>query len=301
MPPVIAIQMAQTSSEADGLPWPILNALMRSGWHGSIREFLACDRENWIQDLERHVLSSMGDVASQSNRRAWLNSHRVLQEQLAPLASRRDDVADWGIVFEYELPRERGRRPDVVILAGQLVLVLEFKDFADTLPAHVDQVAAYARDLASYQSATHHHDVIPILINTLSDSAPVESGSVWITGAADLSLCIEQTGVAGHPWMSITEWIQSPYAPLPSLVRAARMIFRHEPLPRIRQAESTGVNDAVAAVCVNHRRGRVEIRASPCVCHGRTWCGQDANIRRLTARDYTAHVPGNRQPAGYAV
>lgn len=145
---------------------------MRSGWHGSVREFLNCDRENWIQSLENHLLSSMGTVAPQSNRTAWLHSHRVMHDQLARLAARRPDVSDWGIAFEYELPRERGRRPDVVILAGRCVLVLEFKDFRDTLPAHVDQVAAYARDLASYQSASHHHDVIPILVNTLSDSGP---------------------------------------------------------------------------------------------------------------------------------
>jgi hypothetical protein len=79
---------------------------MRSGWHGSVREFLACDRESWIQSLENHVFSSMGDVASRSNRTAWLNSHRVLKEQLAPLATRRHDVADWGVVQEYFLACE---------------------------------------------------------------------------------------------------------------------------------------------------------------------------------------------------
>src|SRR5689334_3441034 len=100
---------------------------MRSGWHGSVREFLVCDRESWIQRLESHVLSSMGDVASHSNRMAWLNSHRVLQDQLGRLASRRADVANWGIVFEYELPRERGRRPDVVILSGSLSLSWNLK------------------------------------------------------------------------------------------------------------------------------------------------------------------------------
>jgi hypothetical protein len=164
------------------------------------------------------------------------------------LASRRPDIGDWGIAFEYELPRERGRRPDVVILAGYSVLVLEFKDFKDTIPAHMDQVAAYARDLASYQSASHDHDVIPILVNTLSDSGPVQLGRVWITGAAGLADCLERSGGSGEPWMSIADWVKYSYAPLPSLVRAARLIFRHEALPRIKQAESTGVNDAVAAV-----------------------------------------------------
>ena len=221
---------------------------MRSGWHGNVHDFLNCDRATWIQSLENHLLSSLGDAASQSNRTAWLNSHRVMQDQLARLTSERPDVGDWGIAFEYELPRERGRRPDVVILAGKCILVLEFKDFKDTLPAHMDQVAAYARDLASYQSASHDHEVIPILVNTLSDSAPIKSGSIWITGATGLADCIERSGASGRPWMSIADWVQSPYAPLPSLVRAARMIFRHEPLPRIRQAQSTGVNDCVEAV-----------------------------------------------------
>nr|WP_294554381.1 DNA/RNA helicase domain-containing protein [uncultured Rhodopila sp.] len=135
-----------------------------------------------------------------------------------------------------------------MVLAGQHVLVLEFKDFRDTLPAHVDQVAGYARDLASYQEASHEHDVIPILVNTLSTSGPVEWKSVWITGAAGLADCMERSGARGESWLPVEDWIRSPYAPLPSLVRAARMIFRQEPLPRIRQAKSAGVDEAVEAV-----------------------------------------------------
>jgi hypothetical protein len=160
------------------------------------------------------------------------------------------DSSQWGIAFEYELPRERGRRLDIAILAGDSVLVIEFKDFADTLQAHIDQVAAYARDLSSYQAATHDRAVIPILVNTLSDAEPVTIDEVWITGATGLSACIKRTGVSGTPWISIYEWVESPYSPLPSLVRAARMIFEHEPLPRIKQAESAGVPEAVEAVAM---------------------------------------------------
>ena len=53
-----------------------------------------------------------------------------------------------------ELPRERGRRPDVVILIGGTVLVLEFKDYRVPLQAHIDQVAAYARDLRNYHAGS---------------------------------------------------------------------------------------------------------------------------------------------------
>lgn len=221
---------------------------MRAGWIGTIHDFLNSDCEAWIESLENHVQLSLGEKASQSNRTAWLNCHRVLKDQLGQFAMRRSDAPGWGIAFEYELPRERGRRVDVCILAGESVVLLEFKDLVDTLQAHVDQVAAYARDLSSYQAASHNRNVIPVLVKTLSDAEPVECSQVWITGASGLGRCIERTGVAGKPWASISDWIDSPYAPLPSLVRAARMIFKHEPLPRIKQAESAGVADAVAAV-----------------------------------------------------
>ena len=55
---------------------------------------------------------------------------------------------------------------------------LRVEDFADTLQAHVDQVAAYARDLSSYQAASHNRSVIPVLVKTLSDAEPIACGQV---------------------------------------------------------------------------------------------------------------------------
>ena len=87
---------------------------MRAGWIGTIRDFLSSDREHWIESLENHIQSSLGEKASQSNRAAWLNCHRVLKDQLGQFTTRRPDAPDWGIAFEYELPRERGRSVDVI-------------------------------------------------------------------------------------------------------------------------------------------------------------------------------------------
>jgi hypothetical protein len=221
---------------------------MRAGWIGTIREFFDTDRRTWLDCLENHLQLSMGETASPSNRTSWMNCHRVLQNQLFQLARKCPEAFAWGIAFEYEIPRERGRRLDVAVLAGECILVLEFKDFETILQPHIDQVAACARDLSSYQAASHNRRVIPVLINTLSDAAPTKEDEVWITGATGLSKCIEQTGVSGQPWTPIGAWVESPYAPLPSLFRAARMIFEHEPLPRIKQAESAGVAGAVEAV-----------------------------------------------------
>lgn len=60
--------------------------------------------------------------------RAWANSHWVLQAALDALAQEHPEVLSWTVAFEYELPCERRRRPDVVLLTSDRVLVLEFKD-----------------------------------------------------------------------------------------------------------------------------------------------------------------------------
>jgi hypothetical protein len=52
-----------------------------------------------------------------------------------------------GNPYRDELPRERGRRPDVVMLAADTIVVLEFKDHHSALRPHIDQVASYARHL----------------------------------------------------------------------------------------------------------------------------------------------------------
>ncbi len=45
---------------------------------------------------------------------------------------------------------------------------------------------------------------------------------------------------------NLPTWQTGEYQPLPSLVAAARMIFRHEEFPQITRAASSSINDALA-------------------------------------------------------
>ncbi len=187
---------------------------------------------------------------------------------------------DWAVIFEYELPRERGRRPDVVILTGSQVLVLEFKETAALQRAHVDQVAAYARDLRHYHAASHGMLVDPVLVLTRgseelqwpdgrgrkgSTSADFGAGgragsSVSPGQAQDLAevAVVNPQGLravladlerrAPDEPMDAEGWLAADYSPLPSLVSAARSIFEHEPLPQIRKAQSAGIPDTIATL-----------------------------------------------------
>jgi hypothetical protein len=55
---------------------------MRAGWIGTIRDFLIGDREAWVESLENHIQSSLGETASQANRAAWLNSLQALASRI---------------------------------------------------------------------------------------------------------------------------------------------------------------------------------------------------------------------------
>src|SRR5437660_12093649 len=112
---------------------------MAHGWAGTVAEFLASGPTSPILTLRESHRELYHEPASEGQVSVWRNELRILREALAQC----QDAQGWGLVLEYELPFEGGRRPDVVLLAGDKILVLEFKERALAIPADVDQVRAY--------------------------------------------------------------------------------------------------------------------------------------------------------------
>ena len=100
-----------------------------AGWSGSLYSFLELDQQTFFQSLVAHHESCMGMPPDRGQQTAWANCFDVLQSELPHLIRTDSNNGDWSIIFEYELPRERGRRPDVIILAQDKIFILEFKDF----------------------------------------------------------------------------------------------------------------------------------------------------------------------------
>ncbi len=155
------------------------------------------------------------------------------------------DIAEkWSLVLEYELPLEGGRRPDVVVLAGQALAVLEFKSVAIPSQADLDQVTAYARDLGDYHAESHGREITPILVAV--GAAPwfgAEIDNVTVASPEALPTYLLAAEVEGPH--DLQAWLDAAYEPLPFLVDAARRIFMHEPLPHVKTALSAGVPQTV--------------------------------------------------------
>lgn len=188
---------------------------------------------------------------------AWRGEYEILGIMLRDMVTSRPRALEWAIVFEYELPRERGRRPDVVILTGSQVIVLEFKEMSLLQRAHVDQVAAYARDLRHYHAASHDKIVDPVLVLTGAAETRRTVGEVAVVNPRGLrEVVTELERRAPDELIDVEGWLAADYSPLPSLVSAARRIFDHEPLPQIKKAQSAGIPGTIAALVAAANQAR---------------------------------------------
>jgi hypothetical protein len=110
-------------------------------------------------------------------------------------------------------------------------------------------VAAYARDLRCYHAACANRPVYPILVPTSAGATPRAQDGVVVVGPAGVhQVLVDLTRKQHGPPISREEFLSADaYSPLPSLVRAARDLFHHRPLPKIWRARAA-TDPAVDAI-----------------------------------------------------
>lgn len=219
-----------------------------NAWHGTVVSFLQISDNELLESFRTHHQVASLEQPTPSHELAWRDSWKILRIAFQQLVNLHAEANNWFVVFEYELPRERGRRPDVVILTGRSMFVLEFKGYSYIDNAHVDQVHSYVRDLIAYHSTSHAYAsaMLPVLIPTRMKLTQLSKNIVQIVSPdflADTLWVFHSRGKATG--LMDKSWLDGEYEPLPSLVKAARIIFNHEPFPQIRRAASSGVEDAM--------------------------------------------------------
>ena len=215
------------------------------GWASSVERFLSTPPSQILEALDGHHSRLLGYRAAGTQTAAWRQEEAAIRAALRACVSTDATIASrWSLVFEYELPLEGGRRPDVVVLAGGAIAVLEFKSSALPAQADIDQVRAYTRDLADYHEATHGRLTTTILV--MAGAAPGfarELDGTAITSPEQIHPYL--LAVADELTSDLSTWLEAPYSPLPTLVEAARRLFRDDPPPHVIYALSTGIPETV--------------------------------------------------------
>nr|WP_255295160.1 DNA/RNA helicase domain-containing protein [Bacillus cereus] len=214
---------------------------MNYGWAGTIEQFKQLDVQFFIKQLLDHVYkTNTNDPKIDSQKRAWIDSYNKLQD----LFNRFSNL-DASLIFEYEILRGGGRRPDVLLLINGYLIVLECKSYNSVSPSEYIQTSLYMRDLEHYHSAIQQSNmqVIGVLLLTNYE------GERWffqkeyqvtlstVDGLESiLKRIINKTKV---PTLTLEEIIDGVYEPSPSMLEAARSILNNEPLPDIKAVSSS--------------------------------------------------------------
>ena len=182
--------------------------------------------------LEEHLVD-----LSDSQINAWIDSFGVMQSL--------NLNSNLNIIFEYVLPYESGRRPDIILLSNKQVVILEFKMKNEVKNEDIDQVKAYARDIREYHYESRDKEVIPLLVLTRTKNLNENIDNIVCVSDDQLQNVLDDVFQDNVVSCDVHYWIASKYEPLPTIVEAARTFMKNEELPNIRRVNSAGIPQAI--------------------------------------------------------
>lgn len=223
-------------TEADSVPSAAANeARMPAFYRRSLHEFLEDDGSLIVGRLtsEASRAGFFQQVHAQTD--AWGEQIAVLKHVARAVLGTAPGVS-FHLLLEYPIPR-RGRRIDAVLLAGSVIVVLEFKCGANEYARDsLVQVEDYCLDLYDFHKASRGHPIVPVLVATEAADRPFAAAdpdeSVKLTRCANrenlarvIGDCVSRYGFGPSPAIDAHAWDTSDYTPTPTIIDAAQSLY----------------------------------------------------------------------------
>jgi hypothetical protein len=177
--------------------------------------------------------------------------------------------------MEFAIPR-MGRRADAVIVAGPLILVLEYKVGERTFARHaIEQVHGYALDLKNFHVTSHDKTIVPILI--ASKAPPQQLGlGFWAPDKVHDPLCLSPDDLlptirrllsAGDGQaIDARAWAEGAYRPTPNIIEAAEALYAGHDVTAISRSEAGAENLSRTADSIAGTVSRMRATGGKAIC-----------------------------------
>ncbi|MCA3325395.1 MAG: DUF2075 domain-containing protein [Roseomonas sp.] len=238
-------------------------------------------------------------------RDSWVASTALLQDALA------EGDASWHIFMECDLLRLE-KRADAILLTDRAVFVLEFKMGAQKPDLNdLRQTDNYAMDLHDFHAGSRGVPIIPILIAPGVPQREPDLPLFWhgvapvmVANRAMLrSIVARAQAMIPLPKTPIDadSWARSAYRPVPSVLEAARLLYRRNAVPDIGATRAdahnlTRTTEAIARVIARAQAegGRYVVFVTGIPGAGKTLCGLNlvfGSLREAGAAFLSGNVP----------
>lgn len=220
---------------------------MSVGINCTVNEFLKMDKGAFVEKLKTYINSFELPVGA-AQVEAWKDCYDFLQVQLKQLKSFYYNTT---LLFEYMLPLEKGRRPDVILLTKGRVVILEFKMKSQYKYKDIEQAIGYREDIKHFHAYTAKHNlqVSSFLVLTKANfgSTHEENGLTILTQTNFINIL---ESILDRPMMpvDVDNWLSSPYQPVPNIIEATKNLFLKGELPYIKSIAEGDIASAVKKI-----------------------------------------------------
>lgn len=213
------------------------------GWKGTVEELFQQGEERIIL-LLTDFLEKYDFPVGELQQKSWRDTYRFLLDVFSPC---KEQCKDLFIVFEYMLPLEKGRRPDVLLMLKEKVVVLEFKEKAQVLLDDIEQLIGYKEDLRKFHQVTFEKEleVKGYLVPTKTDKSLPSIRGIEILNKAAFIERLNLLGMSFQLEDEVEEWVNSSYQPLPTVTKATLDLFQNGHLPYIKSIEEGAISKTV--------------------------------------------------------
>lgn len=183
----------------------------------------------------------------------------------------------WKIIFEYPIPR-RSKRIDIIILAKDLVFVIEFKDNETRYTSEaISQVEDYSLDLRDFHKKSASLTLIPIVwaseakekFNQLIDNGDFVKSTLFANKQnlnSTLKSAFEYFTNTTKAEINLEEWDNSEYLPTPTIIEAAQHLFSGKNVREISRSHAGSENLTDTTNAILNAISQAQANAEKIIC-----------------------------------
>jgi DUF2075 family protein len=213
----------------------------------TVPEFLTHDQDLIVGRQTGVVRNALTELSAEQLE-AWRKQLPILRAALASESAR-----SWSLLLEYPIPR-RGKRIDAVILAHDVILVLEFKCGARKYESEARrQVEDYCLDLRDFHAESRGRTLVPFLVATDAGVVDPPVGEivdrvapVWMANSSSLPHLLEKAVVEYRDLTALPvdheRWNSAEYVPTPTIIEAARVLYEGQNVREISRCHAGAEN-----------------------------------------------------------
>ena len=242
----------------------------RAYYYCSITDFLKEDE----QDVLGLILCNDEFNTTDLQKEAWGSEIHILKSQLA-------GFSQGDIIFEYTIPR-MGHRVDVICIIEGIVFLMEFKvGAAEYRKSTTDQVMDYALDLKYFHAQSRNRYIVPINVSTeaakkqnayycMADKIfnPLfcNRNNIGITIQETITSINETNLNIDSALLSAKDWINSKYAPTPTIIEAAQALYRNHHVEEIARNDAGATNLTITTKAISSIIDQCKNNSKKAIC-----------------------------------